>query len=644
MPFLSIESLGVRRARDRVSSLDPDLVVVDEAHHARNPATGRYRTLAQLTRRARVLLLTATPVHNSDGDLAALLALFLGARAITLDRDTMMGCVIRRTAGCSSARLPRVAPPRLLTVPDDEARMNAIVALPAPIPPSDGGDAAILLTYSLLRRWASSQGALVASLQRRLARAMALLESLAVGRYPSSRELSAWAHADGVVQLAFPELMIDASVAAAPASSLAEAIAAHSAAVRALLADLRGARNVDEHRANHLRAVRAGHPGAKIVAFTQYAETVGALFTLLRHEPAVAALTSTGAQVAGGALTRAEALARFAPAAQGTRATRRAETIDLLLTTDLLSEGVNLQDASVVVHLDLPWTPARLEQRVGRAARIGSPHERVMVYAMQPPASAERLVRVEERLRAKLCATARSVGIAGTILPPLTLREGSSPVPSGPEWRERLGAAVAHWREENPTATGAPIVAAVRAELNGFIAIILDAGVPHVIASTGGEVSDDVETLLGLLKRADGPKVEVDPAARDHAVAALVRWRASRADRRDITLDGALRARARRAVVDRIAAITRRAPRHLRPVISALAATARHTAGARYGAGAERVLDELATADLPDEAWLRAIGTFGALHTHPGPASTQNADGEWIRALLLLVAPSSGET
>ena len=47
----------------------------------------------------------------------------------------------------------------------------------------------------------------------------------------------------------------------------------------------------------------------------------------------------------------------------------------LLLTTDLASEGVNLQDASVVVHLDLPWTAARLEQRVGRVARLASAHD-----------------------------------------------------------------------------------------------------------------------------------------------------------------------------------------------------------------------------------------------------------------------------
>src|SRR5688572_10824059 len=76
----------------------------------------------------------------------------------------------------------------------------------------------------------------------------------------------------------------------------------------------------------------------------------------------------------------------------------RAERIDLLLSTDVLSEGVGLQDASVVVHLDLPWTPARLEQRTGRIARLGSRHATVAVYAIAPPASAEAPLDVERRL------------------------------------------------------------------------------------------------------------------------------------------------------------------------------------------------------------------------------------------------------
>ena len=72
-----------------------------------------------------------------------------------------------------------------------------------------------------------------------------------------------------------------------------------------------------------------------------------------------------------------------------------------MITTDLLSEGVNLQGASVIVHLDVPWTPAGLEQRVGRAARMGSRHACVHVHGIAPPAAAERLLTLERRLARK---------------------------------------------------------------------------------------------------------------------------------------------------------------------------------------------------------------------------------------------------
>src|SRR6185295_10879772 len=106
--------------------------------------------------------------------------------------------------------------------------------------------------------------------------------------------------------------------------------------------------------------IRRTHPSVPIVAFSQYATTVAGLFRVMRRRPHIAMLTGNGARVAGGSITRHEAISRFAPRASGAPAAREAERIDLLLTTDLLSEGVNLQDAGVVVHLDLPWTPARL--------------------------------------------------------------------------------------------------------------------------------------------------------------------------------------------------------------------------------------------------------------------------------------------
>jgi hypothetical protein len=646
IPVVSIEALS-RRCVPPCES--PDLVIVDEAHHVRTPGTARYRALAELTMRARVLLLSATPVHNSVGDLVALLALFLGARATRLDAAWMSRCIVRRTASDAlAAGIPAIEPLRPLRIPHNEHHLDAILGLPPPVPPVDGGDGGTLLVYSLLRQWASTQGALIEALRRRLARAAALLSGLEVGRHPSTREMAAWSFADGAVQLAFPELMIDDAQGPASAMGLAECVQRHSAAVRALLNDLKNGHDPDVERAGHLGRLRSEHPGSKIVVFSQYAESVSAMFRLMRGAPGIAALTAAGGCVAGGTLTRAETLARFAPHAQRVAPISRAQRIDVLITTDLLSEGVNLQDAAVVVHLDLPWTPARLEQRVGRIARIGSVHDRVWVYAMLPPASAERIVRVEQRLRDKLRVSTHAVGIVGTILPGFALA-GPSTEPhvvddSPSRAAERIVGIVARWRDPTLAVSAEPTVAAVRSSVTGFVAVLTDASRPRLIADLGPGPSDDPGTVLAALRAAGGTDAEVDEGALAQARRAIARWQSDNRIRRDLSVDGALHARARRSVVDRIAAITRRAPRHLRPAITALAASARRTVTTRYGAGAERVLGELAAATMPDEAWLRAVSTFGAVHGATADSVALERHAVLVLILLSDVAPPDRET
>src|SRR4029079_8568604 len=135
----------------------------------------------------------------------------------------------------------------------------------------------------------------------------------------------------------------------------------------------------------------------RVVAFSEYADTVVALYRLLSRDQRVAMLTHGGGRVAGGAVARRELLSRFGPFAA--RAQHERDRIDVLITTDVLSEGVDLQAASVVVHLDLAWNPARLEQRVGRLRRLGAALDRVAVYVMLPPAPAERLLEAEGRRR-----------------------------------------------------------------------------------------------------------------------------------------------------------------------------------------------------------------------------------------------------
>ena len=78
-----------------------------------------------------------------------------------------------------------------------------------------------------------------------------------------------------------------------------------------------------------------------------------------------------------------------------------------LVVTDVAAEGLDLQRAARVVHYDLPWTPMRLEQREGRAVRLGSRHSEVEVIRFAPVPVLERALRLEATLarKARLPAT-----------------------------------------------------------------------------------------------------------------------------------------------------------------------------------------------------------------------------------------------
>ena len=85
-----------------------------------------------------------------------------------------------------------------------------------------------------------------------------------------------------------------------------------------------------------------------------------------------------------------------------------------LVVTDVAAEGLDLQRAARVVHYDLPWTPMRLEQREGRAVRLGSAHREVEAVVFRPPSAIERALRITQRLslKARLPAMA-GLGAAG---------------------------------------------------------------------------------------------------------------------------------------------------------------------------------------------------------------------------------------
>lgn len=636
--FRSLEALS----RGRVPPTSYELVVVDEAHHARNPSTRRWAALSAISMRARTLLLTATPVHNRPAELAALLALFLGRRAFELDAGSLAQYTVRREAEAvvDSARdWPRVPQPKGVEVASDDDVLDLLLEIPPPVPPAGGGDGGVLLLFALVRQWASSHGALRAALRRRLAASASLADALTAGRHPTASELRAWTSGDDAVQLAFPELV---SPAAVGTEALLAAVRRHQVAVRHVLDRLREIPDPDEVRAARLEEIRAAHPGIPVVAFTQFADTVAALWRRLRNRPCVAALTARGAEVAGGRLTRREALARFAPLGAGVASPVRAERIDLLLATDLLSEGVNLQDAGVVVHLDLPWTPARLEQRVGRVARLGSRHASVCVYAFAPPTSAERLIAVERRLRDKLAIARRTVGVSGTIVPSLApgLAADSQPGMSPVAAREAMRGVAHDWlcgSDVRAIRASTPAAAAVTAPDAGWLAMLeSDDGEPAIVAAIGdSSPTTDSLVVLRVLHMASGNPCDVPASTLEAALRALDRWRTADAARAAVVAPVSIADPARRKALARLAEVT--PPRHLRGRLADLSVLARRALTRPVSVGAERVLAELADAPLPIEAWLRAVAAFGDAHARDVGVSKRDAR---LAALILLVPES----
>ncbi|MGH7650625.1 MAG: SNF2-related protein [Gemmatimonadaceae bacterium] len=147
--FVSFEKLSSVSTIE--STIVHDLLIVDEAHHARNRATRRYRRLRELARNSKVLLLSATPIHNHRGDLLAVLSLFLGSRSSSLTPHEIARCAIRREHADlrDVALIPTLLPVEVLEVADDAEIVPALMNLPEPVPTRGGGIAPTLIAPSV---------------------------------------------------------------------------------------------------------------------------------------------------------------------------------------------------------------------------------------------------------------------------------------------------------------------------------------------------------------------------------------------------------------------------------------------------------------------------------------------------------------
>jgi hypothetical protein len=90
--------------------------------------------------------------------------------------------------------------------------------------------------------------------------------------------------------------------------------------------------------------------------------------------------------------------------------------IDILISTDVLSEGQNLQDCGYLVNYDLHWNPTRMVQRAGRIDRIGTDFDTLWIYNMFPDEGLERLLKLVESLSRKIAAIDRAGFLDASVL------------------------------------------------------------------------------------------------------------------------------------------------------------------------------------------------------------------------------------
>jgi superfamily II DNA or RNA helicase len=148
------------------------------------------------------------------------------------------------------------------------------------------------------------------------------------------------------------------------------------------------------------------HPSEKVLIFTQFADTVRYLTAQLK---ARGMLSMEG--VTGDSDDPTELAWRFSPVSNERRNRVSPESeLRVLVATDVLSEGQNLQDAAIVVNYDLPWAIIRLIQRAGRVDRIGQMSDTIYCYSFLPADGVERLIRLRARVRQRLQQNAEVVG------------------------------------------------------------------------------------------------------------------------------------------------------------------------------------------------------------------------------------------
>jgi superfamily II DNA or RNA helicase len=427
-----------------------DIVIVDEAHTAVGDSDRCAAIRALASRAPYVILLTATP-HNGDdrafaticgiGSVSARAASF-GVTAQTDDEPPLL--VFRRTREAIRAgAIRRVHTLRIRPSPAERRMHDALARFRRAVRDEHGARA---LALSVLdKRAFSSAWALAQSVDRRL-------QTLA-GQTPDAWEQQLalpLAGADGDVDTADTAPLWPEGLSLSDADRERDLLAIVARAAHAAVRDA-------ESKIDALRRVLE-RTGESAIVFTEYRDTA-------EH---VRAAIGTPLLLHGG-LSRAARTAVIQAFLRDARA--------VLVATDAAGQGLNLhQHCRLVVNLELPWNPMRLEQRIGRVDRIG---QRRPVHAVHLVAAGTREERILSRLRRRVAVARRAIGAPDPLTSPSRSARG--------------------WQQRPPLLA---VEAAAEAGRAAFVRLFLDDA-----AGAGAEVMGNLQTTRWWIARARRPRL-----------------------------------------------------------------------------------------------------------------------------------------
>lgn len=148
---------------------------------------------------------------------------------------------------------------------------------------------------------------------------------------------------------------------------------------------------------SNIKSYRKENPGKKIVLFSFFRQTLDYLHERLAEDGVVSVVLKGG-------LDKQAILQRF----------KEADGPEILLSSEVASEGVDLQFSSLLVNYDLPWNPARIEQRIGRIDRIGQKAERILIWNLMYQDTIDE--RIYDRLLERLDIFRQSLGSMESVL------------------------------------------------------------------------------------------------------------------------------------------------------------------------------------------------------------------------------------